>query len=502
MKTKNIYDLNNLLKVAVVCICITGIVLYCNTGENQFINVYTILIQLLFGVQIILFLSYERRRRDPFILILCIVNIFFYMGRIDSLLYDLATVSIPFSNITRDVLMRFSGVTAYDVNCTLIFIILSNTAIFLGLVAPKEKIPYLKRTSIRHDSATFRGLVIILIFIIIMKDPNIIPGDILGVFGNTIRNNLFDNSLIIMLLVIISFIGDRYLGKISKVLIGLALAYMCIFQTLHGSRATIMGLGFFILFALLSVKNRIIFNKKWVFLLTIIIPISIIMFFQTTYLRQHGGHRPNITYSERIDLLKEGITTLGKGAYTLPLVFARTGYLDWAVDKVANAARYKIFLNPVYCFKSIIDNGLSPGFNVFDVPGVSSAVRFVYLHIDGIEFPTIEDSEQRGACSDMLTAYGEFYVLFGWYPALFFFFMFSYAFKRVYLSFRSRNVLFLYLCRSSTLLVFYVFLNSFGLDGLLRKTIFIIINLFALNALFMFYTSFTSQIRVQKAKVI
>lgn len=77
--------------------------------------------------------------------------------------------------------------------------------------------------------------------------------------------------------------------------------------------------------------------------------------------------------------------------------------------------------------------------------------------------------------SDMLILYGEYYVLFWGYPAVIIFFIFSYIFKKLYLSVNSKDAFLFYLYRAVILTVFWAWLNGFGMDWMMLELIGIII---------------------------
>ena len=97
-------------------------------------------------------LAYEKRRRDPFILIMLAVTTLFYTTRILSLLYD------PWSLV----LMRYPF-EASDLNYSIVFIAAANISIFFGLRTAGADTPIKKFT----DAAFKPGKIgrVVLIFI-------------------------------------------------------------------------------------------------------------------------------------------------------------------------------------------------------------------------------------------------------------------------------------------------------------------------------------------------
>ena len=131
---------------------------------------------------------------------------------------------------------------------------------------------------------------------------------------------------------------------------------------------------------------------------------------------------------------------------------------------IKNKEQYNKFINVGYYIKSIIDNVLTPGFNIFNTPKVSHAIPSIHSDYSLL---TQEDIIGAGYQSNMLTIYGEYYALFGGYPALFFFFIFAYIFKRSYLLITNRDPFLYNLYRVLILYVYYQCINSFGMDWII-----------------------------------
>ena len=58
------------------------------------------------------------------------------------------------------------------------------------------------------------------------------------------------------------------------------------------------------------------------------------------------------------------------------LLTERIGFLDFSLDMIANAASYSTIINLKYYLKSIVDNILTPGFDIYDVPSATHALDF------------------------------------------------------------------------------------------------------------------------------
>jgi len=245
--------------------------------------------------------------------------------------------------------------------------------------------------------------------------------------------------------------------------------------TLSGSRSGIFALVYLSLIAFLSVNGRITLNNHFILTALILAFLSVILFTSATYIRGVLGTERKTFSSKELSIVDIG-DVLGSQEITTLVrpIFDRLGFLDYATVVIINHEKYSKIINFTYYCKSIIDNVLTPGFNVFEVPRVSHAMSYIAR---GEPLPTLEDITTAYQ-ADMPTIYGEYYVLFQGYPALIILFVFSYVFKKIYLSIRSKDTFLFYLYRALVLYIFYLWLNSFGIDWLMLDITGIIITVF------------------------
>lgn len=92
------------------------------------------------------------------------------------------------------------------------------------------------------------------------------------------------------------------------------------------------------------------------------------------------------------------------------MFFARLGYFDFGAEIFAHKKEYQSIFNFNFYAKSIVDNLLTPGFDLFDTPKVTNSLVFYYGFI-GIpsKIYITPDNYQ----SDQIDIYSEFYSLFG-----------------------------------------------------------------------------------------
>lgn len=467
MPRKGNYDLNFLLVVVNVLLCITALALYIKTGPNQYINLYSVILLFLFGSQNSLILLYGRAKREPFILILAAVTTVFYLTRIVSLLFNPS--SITFNR---------SIVTPSHINYSLVFIMLSNLSIFLGLNAARQKIFYNGKIPEEQRPARALYVIINLFMAIFLQYFGLLPVNILGRFSGYILAVFFRLNLILLLSMLYLIINYRRISIRSRFgILGLILLFV-LFNTITGNRSSLLILAVLLVVVLLSIKGEIVLKKEVIFLCILFIPFSIFLYNLATVCRPSikvvsdifsGQKRLEVKETRYFEVFHR--FDINKACQP---VFDRIGFLDVSVDIIKHKDQYSKIINFKYYIKSIVDNCLTPGFNIFGTPRVENALKYIY---SGLPSPTHQDIN-NAYHADMLTIYAEYYVLFGQYPALLVFFISSYIFKRIYSALRSENVFLIFLYRAVVLLIFYEWLENFGIDWFVFDLIGIFITVF------------------------
>jgi hypothetical protein len=216
--------------------------------------------------------------------------------------------------------------------------------------------------------------------------------------------------------------------------------------------------------AILSVQGVVKIPTKYWGYGILLIPVSIIVFNFATLIRQTDSQ--GSSFKEKIELHKQRQDD-NFTPEKLSLIFYRIGFLDYATEIIVQKKAYKEIFNMKYYGQSVVDNVLSPGFDVFDVPKVANALIFVYNDKGSPSLKAIDDSNYQ---SDQVTAFGEFFALFGGWFSLIVFFLVGYLFQFL-ISFGTFYDFDFYMKKSFVLYLFYVFINSFGLDWLLFEII-------------------------------
>lgn len=455
------YDLNILLIIGNFCVCILATVLFYNKGGNRYVDIYTLILLCTFGMQNLLILLYEKKKRDPFVLLLMIIALIFYMVRVVTLINDPWSVALNSYSATPD-----------DLNYSLLFIMICNASLFFGLSSAGGKALYKNKEVFDGYPANPHNIMIILLFVITIRFYLSLASGIIGRFAGYLTGVFIKVDLIMLFTFVYLTVNAK---KISLKHLSICLIIITIFTiltTLHASRSALLTLASLLFFAIISAKGRITLNKKAILILTILIPISVMIFTFATYIRAFVSGRAVVS-TKQLTILKQADFLVSKDIkMLLRPVFDRIGYLDYSAVVINNQERYRKILNFQYYFKSIIDNVLTPGFNVYGTPRVSHSMSYIARRES---VPTHEDISAAYQ-SDMPTVYGEYYVLFHGYPAIIILFVFSYIFKKAYLLIRSKDTFLFYLYRALVLYGFYLWLNSFGIDWMMLDLVGIIIN--------------------------
>jgi hypothetical protein len=276
---------------------------------------------------------------------------------------------------------------------------------------------------------------------------------------------------------------DKISAKFKFILIVSLIIYVII-ATLVGSRGAILIIIYFLLFSILSF-HTIVYVKKSVIVLSIIMaPILILIFTLSTFLRPRLEKRANLGV-ETISVLKEfdlKETITNNSELVLSPIFDRLGYLDYGAELIAHKKVYDPIFTLKYYGMSFIDNILTPGFDVFDIPKISNSQKFLYNNEGNPTKSKVDEAYQ----SDEFTLYGEFYVVFGEWFSLIAIFLLAFSLKRIYVKLSGKNIFELCIKRSIVLMVFYYFIQSYGIDWIASITLGFIVTYFMFKRFFVF----------------
>lgn len=459
---RKLIDFNKLLQGANLLIAVLLAFRLSQGLSWDYVDQETLILGLLLCAQTQVALILERRRRDPFVLLLAMEMVCYYTLRIYTLTLD------PFSVVFD----RFTFETA-DMNRALVFILVANIALYAGLRFARGEGEPVKNT---EWTAVSPGRIAVLIIVAIIFDY--VRSTYWTENGGIPRQyqwlTLFLTPGIIGLMSITYyFIYRRSLSQRFIVLLMLLIAVEMGLATLLGSRSAIFGFIQNFLVAILAVFGSFQMQRRYVWLAALVVPVIIGLLIASfaigTFNRAKKEVGVSFDVSRALEVAKDPAEDLSVGASlpdVLPQLWARAAFLDFSAELMANQDRYRVLINPTTYAESIVDNILTPGFDVYGQPLVAQSLQFIYADMGKPSKEVISENYQ----SDQLGVYGEFYVLAGYWclPVLF---LVTYALKRVYLAFRDPQPFQLVMKRIVVLFIYMQFIRSFGIDYIILVTL-------------------------------
>lgn len=448
-------DLRVILVIVNILMAIGSVAAYLFYGENQYVDLTTIGLGLVLCLETHGVLQLEKKRRDPFLIVLAFVMIFFYSLRVITLTW------FPYS-----VVFQRYEFGAADLNYGLLFIIVANLFLCAGLVVASRK--YEREIIVAGwEPRSPKRVLGLLCFMIVFFYTNDAywTADSVPRFFNFLRRILDVN-------VIISF-AFLYLLLFRKTMSRWVFAAICAaivaegaLHLLAGSRSVILVIVLNLMLTALAVYGRIVFPRKLVRVgiagFPAIVVVLIISFSIATLIRQSRDAEGGVNLATAVRVASEwpaSDLTDTDFEKLLPPLFDRIGYLDYASEIIAHRQKYESLTSVSTYLKSLIDNLLTPGFDIWDQPKVSNAMRFIYQD-DGVpEKSRVSEAYQ----SDQLCLYGDMYGLLA-YGSLPLFFLIGYGFKRVFTAISTVSPFKSGVIRLVVLMAFLMLLNSYGLD--------------------------------------
>jgi len=451
----NSIDLNSVLMV--LNLLAAGLIVYgiSYAENNDYVNPETMELGLLLSLETQLALLLERSRRDPFVILLAFTTIFFFSFR----LYTLAVY--PFSAVFE----RYSY-GPEDSNFALVFIIVANLFLYAGLLAVKfERNALIDSSGWRPTSATrVIALMVVSIFYSYLSAMFLTPEDeprIVSVLG------IFVSPPVILLMALAYFILFRKsLSRTAAYGIAALIILEMIAHTLSGSRSGIITLVQNAMIVILAISSCIKIKRNVFILGCALAPVALVLlvgtFIVSTYNRSHRDPAGSLNLVQAAELAGEARGALGDDTgldIILPPIFDRAGFFDYSAEIIAHREQYKTVFNLSSYVKSIVDNLLTPGFDVYDQPKLGNALQFIYEDLGTPSKEMLSEQYQ----SDQFGIYGELYALFG-YASLPLFFMTAFLLKRYFVRVRSMNPFVLAMKRIVILTAFTFIINSYGMD--------------------------------------
>ncbi len=416
-------DFSVFLMVVNAVVAASIIFLFFFRGTNEYVSAYTVCLSFAFAAQSHFFLLMTKRRPNPFLLLLVMYSVFFYEFRIATLLLE------PWSTV----FVR-NAFGAADLSNGLLFIILANFCIFLGVDTFAENgfEPGLRENSGVVSVWLFPPILFFLLGMTVNLDfspLSFLKGYIWIIFN--------PDTVLLFGLVFVALYYEA-LDKWQKiVMLCMAIVFVA-YKTHVGSRSAMLMLFFYSFCAWFAVKGRVELKKKAYLILTALAPLTFCLFILATLVVRKSY--PEVPFK---------------------IIFDRMGMLDMGAEVISGTIPYRSVVNFAHYFKSIVDSGLTPGFNVFDAPKAANVLSFIYNGMPEISLQAVSVNYQ----SDIMTVYGEAYALFGPIAGLAGIFVISFLFQKVYRALSFREPFRQAALKATVLVIFYTyFLGSFGID--------------------------------------
>lgn len=248
-------------------------------------------------------------------------------------------------------------------------------------------------------------------------------------------------------------------------------------QTFIGSRS-----GFFsvvIIALLISIAlgyQRV--SIKFVPVGLLLIPLLVIVFLTSTYMRQ--TEMRNSSLQDKIGLVPTVLDNAGDIEIKMVLapIFDRVGYLDMGAEMYVSRSLLSPYISIKNEFCALID-GITPAFDVFDRAKACRIVNAAYNYPAEIVLSR-NALTQVDYQSDVLTIFGDYYLLFGVPICFIILFATGRIFRNLWLKYQhndSRSII----LKSITIYMFYNLLTSFGMDTFFNELFFMMITLYIFN---------------------
>jgi hypothetical protein len=470
-------DLNGMLQIINIIIGFYTIINYLLQGETRYINAITIVLSLVLVLQTSLALVIEKNKRNQFIIILAINIIIFYSLRIITLnIYDF---SVVYERI---------GFSSEDLNYSLLFIIIANLFLYAGIISSNiDNKNYSQNVDKKNISSKLRLMIFwfALINIFSLTNINYWNAENIPRIINFIV--LFFDPIPMLIIIVVFYI--TYYKKISKLdlfYLFFIISVEIIITIFQGSRSGLLKFFWIFISALLASNPKIFITFQKIRLGILLSPLVILSIYWSFNLATNIRTSLPRDSFDFINIVEVAFSTFNEykpdDASPLAFFFERIGYLDFSSEIIANNSIYSRVVNLPAYIKSVIDNLLTPGFDIYDQAKVAYSIWFAYKDL-GEPLKSIAATHQQ---TDQMGIYGELYVLCS-YWSLPIFFIITYCIGRIYKKMSSYDLFLINVKRTLLLIIFYNIINSFGLDGLIIDNSVLIIQVLIYSYLFSRY---------------
>jgi len=258
------------------------------------------------------------------------------------------------------------------------------------------------------------------IFFTIFNNQNVLAVFMLSIFFAT-KENIRSNTILISLILVVSFFEIIYTGSKSSLLHLILIFYM----------------------AYLLKYRTFQFPLKYLYVFFALIPLIFITFLLGKLMRMVHMQDDLVNIEAKIATILDFdlINILD------PIIY-RIGYLDFYLEKISNEI-YHPYISLNYYFKAFIDK-ITPGFDVYGVPFASRAVY------------NVREGASEVLNSELITVFAESHLIFGSFSVFFYLFI-AYLLQQI-LKFNRFNSFASILFNYFVLFSFYWWLTGSGLD--------------------------------------
>jgi hypothetical protein len=277
-----------------------------------------------------------------------------------------------------------------------------------------------------------------------------------------IQKNIVNFSLIKILavlfsidktLIVISSISIIFWDKITTYLkfICSSIIFFSIYSDfMNGSKSSLFFVMLIVFICIFRIKGKIELNLKQILLIFFSTIIALLLYYYSS--------KTNTLVAVNFVDIKNFILSF----------FNRIGFLDFFLEK-NNGYIYKELFTIEYNLKAFLDK-ITPGFDPYGIPLIKNQFHFL-LNNDGLYYSGVV-SEQSTVFALYNRIFGELYFIF--------YFLILFLFNKFYFQFNFISNTKKIIIQILVLIIFYEFLNGFGVDQILMISLYYIIFIYSL----------------------
>jgi len=340
-------DLNDLTKLLSVLIIALLILVYAALGENIYVNLNTVVLAVCISLLVLFFLVIEKRRNNPFVIVLSLYILLFYVFRVVTLNAENAEAYAWGLNL-------MSEKTSNDINYSLFFILLSLFSLYAGLLAVKIKkyeIPFARMKEGNYNIVVTFVIVSFLFSYLYHLTVSFSGGAYLSYYLS-----VFHPYTVLLFFLVFYVVNNKATDSNNRVLfLFLILFLFLLLITLTGGRKAILALLMYTGIISYVVRGRICFPVKSIVAVALLVAVSFPIYDLSSFYRMERLTNIN-ELNQPLNFLSLFSAYLDKGVMqtqNFSHIFSRLGFLDYEVDSITCSGMYARIINLEYYIKSI-----------------------------------------------------------------------------------------------------------------------------------------------------